>query len=275
MRSARKSPALILFILAGLGGAASAEPLPWAKQPQGSNECGPCSYINSLIAGGKSAELDQFPGTQPLEKARSFSDRYGKVDSVVYGSRRTAYSDKNGTADQDLLGMINTQRQHGSKPPLTGNYLTKKADESRELFLERTAANINRSIQSGTLPLLSVRSVKATPDAAGAFKWNAITGHWVCVLSAELLPTKDGISLRMADSNSGTVLGGMLYSGMPRTSVPMSFDVSADGKEVWKWEEGSNCLFLTAPGLPLGTDKTAWQVRTYIAARYLICEGGR
>lgn len=57
----------------------------------------------------------------------------------------------------------------------------------------------------------------------------------------------------------------------PRAAVvPLTFDVDADGAEVWHWEKSVNGLFLQSPGMPLGTEGAKWHERTYIAARYLI-----
>ena len=271
-------PTALLWL--GLSPLTAAEPSPppvLAQQEMGDWACGPVSVINSLLHARDTAALRFLEGEKPIEKARSFAARFGSSPSLVYGQPRPAYSETAGTTDLDLLAMVQALHRQLNKPAPAGLWLVRQPDESAAAFLARFEQTLQSSIQAGFPPLLSVRSAKADtpPDQAqddAPIQWWGIYGHWVAVTAVHRLPTDDPLlTLTLADSLSGKQLGALVHAGHPRQAkVPMRFTVDAAGKEKWTWEGSDDCLFLCAPSLPLGTHKTDWHRRTYIAARYLI-----
>lgn len=241
-----------------------------SQNKMGKMACGPCAFVNSLAQSGDEASLALFKGSTLLEKAQDFAKRFGGKQSVVYRDHRTAYSDKNGTADQDLLAMINQLRVENGSPKLTGEYLLKHKEQSSGEFSQRVRLKIEKSIATGFPPLVSVKSVKAERGDDGKYKWNGIAGHWLCVLAIEQVD-EDVSVLRLADSLSGKVVTALLFTSNPRNCVvPMTFEIDDKGKEKWDWVKGDRCLYVSSPSLPLGTQRAKWHERTYIAARYLI-----
>ena len=81
----------------------------------------------------------------------------------------------------------------------------------------------------------------------------------------------DEVILKLADSLSGKVITALFNTPHPRNCVvPMTFDLEDNGKEKWEWVKGDRCMFVSSPSLLLGTPRTKWHERTYVAARYLI-----
>jgi hypothetical protein len=244
------------------------------QKAMGPMACGPCAFLNSLMQAGDDVSLDKLgPGT-PIEKAKRFANQFGASESVVYGKNRSKYSNESGVANQDLLLMVNEFRRNCYLPLLSGEYILKSNDESSQEFARRIFGSIEASIAAGFPPLLHVRSVKANQAGKGGgdYLWYGIIGHWVCILKIEALDDHV-FALKIADSWTGKVIGGLLYTQEPRNAVvPMTYEVTEEGKEFWKWEESNRCMFIAAPSLPLGTLEAEWYQRTYLAAQYIITQ---
>ena len=125
------------FALTSTGLAEKSSPPVLSQESMGKNACGPCSFVNSLTQSGDASSLARLKGGSALEKARDFAERFGEMRSVPYGEHRTAYSDNNGTADRDLLAMINRFRVEGGSSKLRGDFLLKNEQESSRQFAER------------------------------------------------------------------------------------------------------------------------------------------
>jgi hypothetical protein len=243
-----------------------------AQQAMGQMACGPCAFLNSLMQAGDVISMDKLgPGT-PIEKAKRFAYQFGASESVVYGKDRSKYSNEEGVANQDLLLMINEFRKNCYLPLLSGEYILKGNNESSQEFSRRIFGSIEASIAAGFPPLLHIRSVKANQvgKEVDDYLWQRIVGHWVCILKIEALDAHV-FALKIADSWTGEVIGGLLYTHEPRNAVvPMTYEVTEKGEELWRWEKSNRCMFITAPSLPLGTTEAKWYQRTYLAAQYLI-----
>ncbi len=210
-------------------------------------------------------------GVAPIDKARDFAKRFGDANSVVHGDRQKAYSEElGGVTDQDMQAMINRLFKMNKSTPVFGEYIVRKEKESSIDFTRRIKLMVKESIDAGFPPLLSVKSVKASKSKDGEYLWNAIYQHWVCITEIQSAGD-EALLIKLADSYSGKMITGFLYTADPRGSVvPMKYKTDADGNDIWNWENGINCMFLSAPKLPLGTQQANWNERTYIAARFLI-----
>ncbi len=244
-----------------------------SQQEIGPNGCGPCAFINSLLASNTTKALSKLPEESNLGKVHNFIDAYGSAKSIPYGSARSAYSEANGTTDVDLTAMINRFFAASTLPSVEGAYLIRQETESRIDFVRRVQRALSQSIDNGFHPLISVRALAAERDEKrDQYVWNSKGGHWIAVhkvgeFGAESL----AFSIDFSDSLSGEQRTGVIFAETARKSnVPMTFKVSQAGKEQWNWLSNTQTLTLFSPGMPLGTKRAKWNERTFIAVRYVI-----
>ena len=239
----------------------------------GENGCGPCAVINSLQLSGNSRALNELNGKSGLEKTRAFIAEYGNIPSILYGDRRTAYSDDNGCADVDLTNMFNRFAKDNKLPLITGTHIQRNKNETAIDFVRRFRDTVSRSIDNGFHPILSVRALAAEYNKSiNKHVWNSKGGHWIAIHSIKEIEN-DGasVTIQFSDSLSGELQSGFVYLDLNRpASVPLTFTVNQDGDVQWEWVKSSETLTLMSPGMPLGTKRAKWMERTFIAIRYLV-----
>jgi|GEM_PF-4698647 len=266
-------PITLLVLLAGLGFAQERKPAPVLAQKQlGKNACGPCAFVNSLTQAMSDAALKKLSGTNALQKAETFATVYGGVESMVYGPARTAYHAKHGIAHKDLLMIANRFAADADLPLFARELVRRNDKETPSAFLSRFERTINESIKAGFPPVLGVRSVAASKkDGAKIIQWHTISGHWVSVVGVERpSPDEDMLLMRFADSLSGKILTGLVHFEPRNAVIPMTFTLNEKGKEQWTWIPANKGLFLSAPSMPMGTERAQWYQRSYLSLRGLI-----
>lgn len=237
----------------------------------GKNTCGPCAFTHSLSLAKGSTLISKLKGETNTEKAKYFLEEYGSIDSGKY--RKPAYQEKSGICDTDLLMMINKFMENSKSTPVAGDYVQRKKNESPEQFVKRYHTLINDSIQKGFFPLVSVRALAAEySEEKQKSLWNSKGGHWVTICeTGKIAPDNLGFTVDFLDSISGKKLRGYYSINLNRKAVVcMSFEVDEKGKEKWDWVSNDQTLELYAPGMPLGTGRTQYFERTFIAQRYVI-----
>jgi hypothetical protein len=273
----KRSTLLLLGLLATF--LQAEEPTVLSQKRIGKQSCGPCAFINSLRFAGDEKALARLNGTTPEEKARHFISRYASAPSIYWKQDRKAYSKDEGINPTDLIGIINTFRKQQQQSDVEGQLLIKRNDENSAEFLDRIHRIISKSIAAGFPPILDIRSsVASKRGKSDKPLWYVLGGHWVCLVSVTKVESDNPLlMLRLADSYTGKIIGSLMCSAPPRKSkVAMRYRLDALGKEKTTWIESSECLFLSAPGMPLGTQKAKWEERTYLNARYLIwCPGDK
>lgn len=276
---------LVCILLSSVDLCDAQEPEVSARQPTaeenevldqsaiGPNGCGPCALINSLKASRSKSILDALPGKLGAEKARSFIQKYGNVDSIPYGKARKSYTNENGTTDIDLLAMINTFARDIGSSELAGQYLLREEGQTAEQFLTEFREIVQSSISQGFHPMLSVRGLAAEYDKdREKHVWNSKGGHWIAIHSVgEVSRDQLSVVVDFSDSISGNRQIGLVSFNKHRSAnIPMTFTVDKFGNTNWNWVANSQTLEITAPGMPLGTTDAKWNERTFIAVRYLI-----
>lgn len=264
-------PVLSLVLACGLAVRAEAPPVV-SQEGIGENACGPCAAVNAWLrwpaAGGLLAGLD---GGSPREMVGSLIRAEGAAVSVVYGAPRLAYSEPHGTADADMLAMMNARHAKAGMAKLQGVHLEAGDGETAEHFHGRVRELVRGSLAAGFPPILSVRAMVASPGKDGKNVWNSLGGHWVVLTALPCGKDATGSYVRIVDSLSGRELGAYFHSGHPRAcTMPMDFTLDGEGKEVWRWVKGDRCHFLSVPGMPLATARAPWDQRTEMVVRYLI-----
>ena len=240
----------------------------------GKNACGPCAVINSLSAINHSS-LNQLTGSTGVDKARTFIERFGKEQSIIYGEFRTAYSNEHGASDRDLKAMLDRfLERHGDKPT-QGQYLVRDAKSSEDgtSFVARAHRLISSSIDARFHPIVCVRALTAEKQTESSeFVWNSKGGHFVTIHHVGNL-SQDGLGfmVSLSDSLSGKRIDGFIYLDKTRKAVvPMDFSVDENGKEKWNWISSFDALTIVCPEMPLETVKAKWHERTLIVVRYII-----
>ncbi len=239
----------------------------------GKNACGPCAVVNSLSAAGRTELLSRLGDLDDDDRTRQFIKNYGSLTSKTYGARRTAYTVESGATDVDLQLMLSTFLEDQGLDPVEGKYVEREQDETDSAYVSRVHKLLFDSIEGGFHPLLSVRALAAEFGMdQGRFVWNSKGGHWIAIHEvSEVSNDGLGFTIEFSDSLSAQRLTGYFFhEPFRKSTVPMTFTVDENGKEVWDWASSDQCMMLNSPGMPLGTAKSKWYERTNIAVRYLI-----
>ncbi|MDB4452029.1 hypothetical protein N9129_02315 [Akkermansiaceae bacterium] len=266
---------LATIILLGITSlfASAEEPTVLSQKEVGEQACGPCAFINSLLFSNDQKALAKLRGDTPEEKATHFIERYGSTRSIFWKSDRNAYSEDTGINAPDLISLINSFRRRQNQSDIKGQLLVRGGNENSAQFIDRIHGVISKSITAGFPPLLDIRSTVAKrADLSEKILWHTINAHWVCIISATKVESDNPVLLlRIADSASGKIIGSLMCNAPPRgAKVAIRTRIDGFGKEKTTWIGSSQCLFLEAPGMPLGTQKAKWHERTYLNARYLL-----
>lgn len=266
---------VVIYFVAGSISGSKQQVSPQVLQQSeiGKNGCGPCAVINSLQFAQNSKALNALDGKSSLEKARSFIATYGNALSIPYGAARTAYSDANGTADVDLDSMVRRFFEDNKMPPVIGCHIQRKENETGTSFVKRFRDLVSHSIDRGFHPVLSVRALAAEYNKSeDRYFWSSKGGHCIAIHSIGKIGNKGlSVTIDFSDSLSGELQSGLVYLELDRPAqVPLTFTVNDKGNEQWNWVKNDETLTFIAPIMPLGTKRTKWMERTFIAMRYLI-----
>ncbi len=269
---------LVLFCLAaciGLvaippgAGHETAPPRPIVGQAKvGEFACGPCAIYNTLVCGDPKlcAVAAELPGDDAFAKIRYLIDKYGLKPSEEYGGKKPRYDDKSGVTWHDLRHFVNDVLRDHQVPPVEGRYLDRDKGETPLEQLRRVHALLRESLAAGFPPILAVRSFYAKQEK-DTFLWNGLCGHWVTVVDLpRSIPDREkGFRFGFADPGSGRVEYGYAYAEVVR-----DFTAAKGNAERWEWISGRPFLLLTAPALPLYTQKAPWHSRTIVTLNYAV-----
>lgn len=237
--------------------------------PDSINGCAPASILNSLkFSEARYREIHgRLLGANDGVKMRYVVDRYfqAKPSAVYPGERRWGV---HGVASDDLLlGMNDLLEEHG-QPAWTGRYLDRVEDESAEDHVERIRRYVERSLERGASPILSLRSflVKRRDERGGEPAWEVANHHNLVVLAVAGPASDIGIHLEAIDPFGGRRVRLFLHreSHQPYRALK---GVEPGGE----WLDGRPFLLAIAPDCPtLRPGHLEWSDRLVVIANYLV-----
>lgn len=241
--------------------------------------CTGCSLYH-LLANGR-PELQKIahalPGDSPENRVRHLIDKYGAGPSTVYPNRARYSAKTGGLAAEDMSGFVNDCLKEFGQKPLAAAYLDRKKDETREQHLRRIHALLLNSVKAGVPPIVNVRSYATVKNKDNDdYSWNGLYGHSITILDVEpLLRENDkGFRFWYAESDTGHEKASVesAYASLPARNytAPRAFSVLPDKTEKWEWVPNAPFLIVTAPAMPLGTDKEPGHKRTVITLRHAV-----
>jgi len=237
--------------------------------PDSINGCAPASVLNSLkFSDERYREIyGRLLGANDAVKMRYVVDRYfqGRPSSVYPGERRWGV---HGVAADDLLLGMNDLLEEHDLPPWSGRYLDRLDDESPEEHVARVRDALERSLDRGAAPILSLRSflVKRREERGGEPAWEIANHHNVVVLALVGPPSDIGIQLDAIDPFGGKRVRLFIHREGHQPYRALK-GVEPGGK----WLDGRPFLLAIAPDCStLRPGHLEWSDRFIVIANYLV-----
>lgn len=237
--------------------------------PDSKNACGPASMLNSLKFSQppyREIYKDLIGATDGV-KMRFVVDRYFRHrDSIVYpGQKRWGV---HGVATADMITGMNELLADQGAEPLSGSYLDRGEDEPSLDFVKRVRATMQRSLDNGVAPILSLRSyvVKRQEDPEQSPAWETAVHHNVVVTRVGEFQAESGFLITALDPWKGKEISIFLYR-----EGAQSFRAIKGVQPTGKWLDGRSFLMAAAPeAVTLVPVNLEWHERFIIVANFLI-----
>jgi len=271
------APALSLAVAALLGGLLAAGSPAAGEEgvvdqrdyPDSINGCGPASILNSLkFSEERYREVHRrLLGANDGVKMRYVVDRYfqGRPSTVYPGERRWGV---HGIAADDLLvGMNELLEEHGLGP-WRGAYLDLREGESPAEQVERIRSYVERSLERGAAPILSLRSflVKHREERERAPEWEIANHHNAVVVGVEGPASEIGILVEALDPFGGRRVRLFLHR-----EGHQPFRALRGVEPGGEWLDGRPFLLAVGPDLPtLRPGHLEWSDRFLVVVNYLL-----
>lgn len=247
--------------------------------------CTGCSLYH-LLANGR-PELQKIanalPGGSPENRVRHLLEKYGAGPSTVYPNRARYSAKTGGLAAEDMSGFVNDCLKEFGQQPLATGYLDRKEGETPAQHLRRVHALLLKSLQAGVPPIVNVRSYSAAKDKVkdnekdnDDYSWYGLYGHSITILDVDpvLRENDKGFRFWYAESDTGhekaSVESAYASLAARNFTAPRKFSVLPDKTEKWEWVSNSPFLVVTAPAMPLNTEKEPGYKRTLITLRHAV-----
>ncbi len=239
-----------------------------AQETLGENACGPCAAVNALLrarAPWRDA-LKALEGETPLDKAGDLLKRFSRSPSEAYPGEM-AYDPKRGITWRDLEACFNAFLRERQAPPLKGDYLDRRSDESLDGHLRRVHDLLAASIRKGVPVVTSVRSFAPRLNDGGEYVWTGLNGHYVTVTAVQerIDDGEKGFRFTYADSFTGRIEKGYAHVDEAR-----NFTAAKGDSKRWEWRTDRPFLVVTAPSMRLSTQKQPWYLRTIIILNFAV-----
>ncbi len=230
--------------------------------------CGPISVVNALALGDAACRraLADLRGDSNVRRAEDLLERFASRPSRDYGEGTRRRRDGISCADlADLLGEA--VAQSGLKA--TGQFLDRRPNEADGAYLRRVHGLLSQALRERRPPIVSLRSfaVAADPKFPDGYSWNGVLNHFVVVtrVPAKLADHEWGFTFEFVDPQTARTESAYVYLERERPFV------AAKGNDSkYEWKDGSPFLLVTAPTLPLATNRQTWWSRTIITLNYAI-----
>jgi hypothetical protein len=262
---------LLLILLLSPGLARAQEAVDQRDFKDSINGCGPATILNLLKFSSDPAIsrlYGEILGGDDGTKMRFLVDRFFKSrNSVSYpGERRWGL---HGIESSDLATGLNEMLAENDLAPLASTYLDRRKDETAAEHLTRCHQLIARSIESGVMPVLSLRSfvVKRRERMQMNPHWESGIHHYVLVVAVDEKPSSLGFELEVIDPWRGK--RGVVY--LHRETHGHPFTALKGTEDNGEWLSGRPFLKGIAEDLPsLRPADLDWSERFNIVANFLI-----
>jgi hypothetical protein len=231
--------------------------------------CGPAALATALMAeGGAPARAVREQGAGAIAAS---VDTYGT--RTGRGGENPRFDPASGVAPDDLVDWTNDWRTDlGTdlgNDLRVGVYLDRTEGESDLELCARVHGLLVRSLSSGAVPIVRVRSfAPGWYPQRGAYLWDGLAAHWIAILGVprELGGDARGFAFDYADPDGGTLERG--YAGI---ESQREFTAARGDTIHWTWLAGRPFLLVTASGLEsLGRARQPWFLRTIVTLDHAI-----
>ncbi len=239
--------------------------------PDSINGCGPASILNMLTFGKPELQAagGKVMGQNDATRMRFIVDRYFQNrKSVVYPGRQRW--GVHGVPSADLAVGVNELLEESGVAALKASYLNRKTGEENSKFQQRVYGWMERSIQNGVPPILSLRSYvvrqRENSDQPG---WETPGQHFITLtgISKDAGDRTEGFSAMVIDSAGGKQTRIHLFvepNGQP-------FRAMMGVIEENHWLDGQPFLLVIAPDIRgMKPADLKWSERFLIVADFLI-----
>jgi len=179
-----------------------------AQDEVGECACGPCSIFNAFQFGdaGLNRLASRLPGDAPADKVRCLIRMYGEKPSVI-SRDEPRYLAQGGMWDADLVPFANDWLKDSGAPPVTGERLTPRWNETAGEHLQRVYNQLSHSLAAGFPPVVNLQSYVARRNLFHHY-WKWMDGHFVTVVGVQHTLPGDAsrFSMWVADSQTGKML---------------------------------------------------------------------
>jgi hypothetical protein len=259
------------FLLLFSGLALAQEPVDQRDFKDSINGCGPAAILNLLKFSSDPAIsrlYGDLPGSGEGTRMKYLVDRFYKSrNSVSYpGQRRWGL---HGIESSDLATGLNELLQENDCAPFASTYLDREEGETGAAHLARCRQLIVRSIESGVMPILSLRSfvVRRREREQMNPHWESGVHHYVLVVGVENPPSTLGFGLEVIDPWRGKK--SVVY--LHRETHGHPFTALKGTEDSGEWLSGRPFLQVIAEDLPsLRPADLDWSERFLIVANFLI-----
>ena len=232
--------------------------------------CGPCAIFNAFQFG--SAALTNLawslPGKTPADKVHSLIAMFGGKPSAL-ARQQPRYLADGGMWGEDVAPFINDWLD-GSAPPVHGERLTLRWNETPREQVRRVYGELRHSLQQGFPPVINLQSYIAPRNLHAG--WNWLDGHFATVLAVQdsLAKNATGFSMWVADSESGRVLQVSVSAAQDHSFRAITSEqVDRNGREIDGWSEGHPYLTIRSPKLEGILEGDAASRQTICVLQYL------
>lgn len=260
-----------LFLLLSLGIAQAQEPVDQRDFKDSINGCGPATILNLLKFSSDpaiSGLYGDLPGSGEGTRMKYLVDRFFKSrNSVSYpGQRRWGL---HGIESSDLVTGLNELLQENDLTPFSFTYLDREEGETGVAHLTRCHQLIKRSIESGVMPILSLRSfvVRRREREQMNPHWESGVHHYVLVVGVDKTSSALGFGLEVIDPWRGK--RGVVFVHREINEHP--FTALKGTEDSGEWLSGRPFLQVIAEDLPsLRPADLDWSERFLVVANFLI-----